>query len=76
MCRWVLSGVPGKQARCSALVSHALSGGCGERILPWGVPASGGYGPAVLLRAGPFEVSQSEPGSTGSPELKSSAGVV
>ena len=40
LCRWVPSGVPGKQARRSAIVTHALRGGRGERLLPWSLANS------------------------------------
>ena len=33
-------GVPGMQARSSAVVAHALSRGRGERLLPWSVANS------------------------------------
>ena len=72
LCHWVPSSVPGKQARCSAIGAHALSGGRGERLLPWSLPAPGGYGPAVPSVRGPSGITQTEPGSTGLPELRSS----
>ena len=52
LCRWVPSGVPGKQARSSAFVSLAFSGAWGE-TLALGFAASGWYWPAVPLCARP-----------------------
>ena len=65
-----------KQNYQNALSSHALSRGCGVRLLPWGLPAPGGYGPAVPLCAGLFGVTQTGPSCTGAQELKASGIVV
>ena len=59
LCHWVVSLVPGKQARCSAFVACALSGRCGETLLHgcahlrW-VPA-GRIPPSYAWRDSPLE---------------------
>ena len=75
--------VPGKQARSSAIVTNAFSGGCGERILPWSLanslqvrwqhPVRGPNSPLCGERVG---ITQMGPGCTGFVELKSSICVV